>query len=138
VQTQSNETDGQLSPDTRWMAHVSDESGQNGGHRADFDRWRRDAALAWRWQRDVLHLRRQEDDGRWCARNLRAQRAASRCSKPAHLPLFDVNLANPDSLPYQYDVTADGKRFLVNTSSDATASSPPLIVVVNWNGSGTK
>jgi hypothetical protein len=34
----------------------------------------------------------------------------------------------------QYDVTADGTRFLINTTnaSDA-ASSPPLTMVTNWN-----
>jgi len=32
---------------------------------------------------------------------------------------------------HQYDVTADGKRFLVTTTA-AGASAPPLTVVVNW------
>ena len=33
-----------------------------------------------------------------------------------------------------YDVTADGKCFLIDTpASPGVASSPPLNVVVNWN-----
>jgi hypothetical protein len=32
---------------------------------------------------------------------------------------------------FQYDVTADGKRFLNTTN--AAGSTPPLTVVVNWN-----
>ena len=34
----------------------------------------------------------------------------------------------------QYDVTADGKRFLVNTTgADGAKTAPRLNVVVNWN-----
>ena len=35
-------------------------------------------------------------------------------------------------MAFQYDVTADGKRFVVATNV-ATASTPTLTVVVNWN-----
>ena len=38
---------------------------------------------------------------------------------------------------FQYDVTADGKRFLV-VANNAAASSPPLIVVVNWAAASKK
>jgi len=35
---------------------------------------------------------------------------------------------------YEYDVTPDGKRFLVlTTNAPAPASAPPLTVVVNWS-----
>jgi hypothetical protein len=52
----------------------------------------------------------------------------------APVPLFDAHvaaIAAPDSYQY-YDVTADGKRFLVNTNNLAASASPPLTVVVNW------
>ena len=32
----------------------------------------------------------------------------------------------------QYDVTADGQRFLLNVPVDEEASSPALTVVLNW------
>jgi hypothetical protein len=32
---------------------------------------------------------------------------------------------------YQYDVTADGQRFLVNTLVEASPA-PPITVVLNW------
>jgi hypothetical protein len=32
----------------------------------------------------------------------------------------------------QYDVTADGQRFLINTPAEGAASSAPLTVVLNW------
>jgi hypothetical protein len=34
-------------------------------------------------------------------------------------------------LRYQYDVSADGQRFLINTSSQPAASAP-ITVVLNW------
>jgi hypothetical protein len=35
--------------------------------------------------------------------------------------------------PFQYDVTADGKRFLLDTIDSGSASAPLLNVVVNWH-----
>ena len=32
---------------------------------------------------------------------------------------------------FQYDVTADGKRFLITTAGSGAAS-PPLTMVTNW------
>jgi hypothetical protein len=33
---------------------------------------------------------------------------------------------------FEYDVTADGKRFLIDTTGASGAASPPLTVVTNW------
>jgi hypothetical protein len=48
--------------------------------------------------------------------------------------LFDGHIApNADDRYFEYDVTADGKRFLMNTAGGAgAASAPPLTVVTNW------
>jgi len=45
-------------------------------------------------------------------------------------PLFDTRLYD-GALAYEYDVTADGQRFVVNTNV-AGAYATPLTVVVNW------
>jgi hypothetical protein len=53
----------------------------------------------------------------------------------APLALFESHiLSTPGtSTVFQYDVTADGKRFLVNTvASTQGGASPPLTVWVNW------
>jgi hypothetical protein len=48
-------------------------------------------------------------------------------------PLFDAHLSRVSPL-FQYDVTSDGKRLLVNTSvSNGAVSAPSLNVVVNWD-----
>jgi hypothetical protein len=53
-------------------------------------------------------------------------------------PLFDAHLAQVfnDTL-LEYDVTADGTRFLLDTAGGNSVSPPQLNVVVNWS-SGPK
>ena len=47
--------------------------------------------------------------------------------------LFDAHVLNAGTaFQFEYDVTADGKRFLINTTGAAGASAPPLTVVLNW------
>ena len=48
--------------------------------------------------------------------------------------LFEVRLPNqPLGSPFSlYDVAADGKRFLVNTSGGESGAGAPLTVVTNW------
>jgi len=45
-------------------------------------------------------------------------------------PLFRADVPFTTVLD-QYDVTADGKRFLI-IENEANATSPPINVVVNW------
>jgi hypothetical protein len=59
--------------------------------------------------------------------------------KPSFVPgspvaLFDSHTAPRCStyLVFEYDVTSDGKRFLVHGTATPN-SSPPLTVVLNWN-----
>ena len=46
-------------------------------------------------------------------------------------PLFQTSIANVALGLDQYDVTADGQRFLVLVPTDSTGQTP-LTVVVNW------
>ena len=49
-------------------------------------------------------------------------------------PLFQTRVVG--TVRYQYDVSADGQRFLINTASEQTASAS-ITVVTNWT-SGLK
>ena len=52
----------------------------------------------------------------------------------APVALFDAHMVSSGTaVVFEYDVTADGKRFLVATTG-AGASAPPLTVVTNWAG----
>jgi hypothetical protein len=47
------------------------------------------------------------------------------------VPLFQTRIAQPRLALFQYDVTPDGKRFLIN-SLPRQDSAAPLTMVVNW------
>lgn len=57
------------------------------------------------------------------------------------MALFDAHIVHlGNDTTFQYDVTKDGNRFLVNTvaGGSGAAPSPTLTVVVNWNAEGKK
>jgi hypothetical protein len=48
--------------------------------------------------------------------------------------LFEAHLSSPgNGLFEEYDVTPDGKRFLLDTVAGGSGSAPLLNVVVNWD-----
>ena len=92
----------------------------------DLDRGRRTAALG----RELFFL---GSDGMLMAVAVKAvpgDKPQFQASPPQ--PLFEANLAqsSQDSL-FEYDVTADGKRFLLDLSG---SGSTPITVVQNWAG----
>jgi hypothetical protein len=57
------------------------------------------------------------------------------------VPLFDTHLVGLGASQYfNYDVTADGKRFIIdsNVGEAAVSAVPPLTVVINWKAGPTK
>ena len=143
LKTDFNESQGQLSPDSRWMAYTSDESGQREVYVRPFPsgegKWKISTAGGEqpRWRADGRELFYLAGDGRINAVALRALPG----SKPSFEPgvpaaLFDAhiygNAANMQDLS-EYDVTADGKRFLIVAPAFGAAPAPPLTVWVNWN-----
>jgi len=61
-------------------------------------------------------------------------RASLEAGSPVEL--FDAHIVNSgNGNLFEYDVTSDGKRFLIDTTSAGAgaAATPPLTVVVNWN-----
>jgi Tol biopolymer transport system component len=129
VRTEFNERQGRLSPDGRWMAYTSDESGAaevyvqgftgreasgpkikvsiNGGSNP---RWRRDG-------RELFYIAR---DRKLTA--VQVEPAATFAVGVART-LFEVSS--------EYTFTADGQRFLMPTAVGDTANSP-ITLIVNW------
>jgi hypothetical protein len=60
----------------------------------------------------------------------------------APVTLFDTHQVITNNTYFNYDVTGDGKRFLVVTTagsaSSAGPSTPPLTVRINWNAASKK
>ncbi len=123
--------DPQLSPDGRWVAYASNESGRyevyvrpfpGGGEPAQVSnaggaapRWRRDG-------RELFYLTLPPDQS-VVAVPVGVEGGAFKAGAPA--PLFKVELSGND-----YDVSADGQRFLINTTAGVPPT--PLTVKTGW------
>jgi eukaryotic-like serine/threonine-protein kinase len=144
LQTEFDEIQGQLSPDSHWMAFTSDRSGRREVYVRPFPpgdgEW--SISLAGgempRWRGDGKELFYEAADGKMMAVAVKAV-AGAKPSFEAGTPvaLFDAHMVHAYSNNLiEYDVTADGKRFLVNANAPGAAA-PPLTVVTNWQ-SGLK
>ncbi|MBS1807114.1 MAG: PD40 domain-containing protein [Acidobacteria bacterium] len=142
--TEFSESQGQFSPDGRWLAYVSDESGsyeiyvqpftaegklggvkvrvspQGGNH----PRWRRDG-------RELFYV---ATDGQMMT--VAVKTGGTTFEADAPVALFKTHLMpqlfNPTT---EYDVTPDGQRFLVGTLVGKPA---PVSVILNWEAEAKK
>jgi Tol biopolymer transport system component len=136
VNTQFLERHAQLSPDGRWMAYTSDESGQYQIYVQSFPaggKWQvsTSGGIQPRWRRDGRELSYLTEDGQLMAVPIRAGATfeAGTSALLFQTQLFGLGVA--EAYSQQYDVTADGQRFLLNVDmSEAIAA--PITVVLNW------
>ena len=153
--TAFDELFGQLSPDGHWMAYTSDESGQREVYVRPFpaaegqgpalpSRISIAGGEQPRWRGDGKELFFEAADGKVTSVAVNAV-PGSQPSLSAGPPqeLFDAHMVRTENgAQYQYDVTADGKRFLVDSNTSAAASpthsAPPLTVMMNWNAGQKK
>jgi serine/threonine protein kinase len=133
---------GQFSRDGKWVAYASNESGKweiyvtsfpdargkwqvsNGG--GDQPRWRGDG-------KELLYL---AADGKIVAVPVRE---GTNFSTGASAALFQANSRQPVATSEQvmYDVTQDGRRFLINTHV-RNSEIQPMSVVLNWDAESKK
>jgi hypothetical protein len=141
LRSEFNELFGQLSPDTHWMAYTSDESGQREVYVRPFPvgegQWKISIAGGQepRWRGDGKELFFAGSDGKMMGVAVKAV-AGDRPSFEAEAPqpLFEAHLTQSGrDVVFEYDVTADGKRFLLDTVGSGSASTPVLTVVSNWD-----
>jgi Tol biopolymer transport system component len=135
--TNADETFAQFSPDGKWVAYSSDESGQREVYVQGFDPTRVPAKGAgkWlisaggdkpRWRRDGKELYYLALDGKMMAVPIKT---TSVFEPGLPVALFTT----PRTYGWApYDVSPDG-RFLVNTlSATAASNASPVTVVLNW------
>jgi Tol biopolymer transport system component/predicted Ser/Thr protein kinase len=139
LQTPFSETQGRFSPDGRWMAYVSNESGQDQVYVQTIPvsgaKWQVSTSGGGepRWRRDGRELFYVASDQTLMAVPVKFGGAGSGSFEAgAPQPLFPVEPSptNYTALPYQ--PTADGQRFLVNVTGGDTSAAPPITVVLNW------
>ena len=146
LQSEFNEIYGQLSPDSNWMAFTSDRSGRPEVYVRPFPagegEWPVSTAGGQgpRWRGDGKELFFEAADGKMMAVSVAK---AVPGAKPIFEPgvpaaLFDAHMYHLVDFAYEYDVTSDGRRFLINTTEDSGASSVPLTVVTNWQAGSKK
>jgi Tol biopolymer transport system component len=125
--------DSRFSPDGRWVAYQSNESGRFEVYVRPFPgpggKWHVSTAGGGhpRWNKDGKELYYLSLDNKILALPVNLG-ATFHAGSPVEL--FAVH---PTSNPFStvYDVTADGQRFLVNTVA-SDEGSPPLSLVVHW------
>ncbi|MDQ3686741.1 MAG: protein kinase [Acidobacteriota bacterium] len=124
----------QLSPDGRWLAYTSDESGSyeiyvqpftaEGKLGVDKKRISTNGGSQPRWRRDGQELFYVAADGQMMAVK------ASGATFAAPAALFKTRmLTGLLQSGIEYDVTADGERFLIGTQVGEAA---PVSVILNW------
>jgi serine/threonine protein kinase len=130
-----NRTNGQISPDMKWLAYASDESGGWNIYATTFP----SAAGKWqvsigggsepRWRGDGKEMFYLDANGMLTAVSISA---GSSFSSGAPQPLFRVRPRSPISNTdlFAYDVAKDGSRFLVNRYVKPS-SVPPLEILLN-------
>jgi len=134
----SGETRANISPNGRWVAYQSSESGREEVYVQSFppsgSKWQVSTAGGEEpyWRRDgkeIFYI-----SGKMLmAVDVDADEPAFRSGKPA--PLFEVRL-EVDSRRSRYQVADNGQRFLINLPLESTLSEP-ITVVTNWT-SGLK
>ena len=136
LDTKHNETSGVFSPDGRWIAYVSDESGRNQVYvrpfplREGLSSISRDGGWAPRWRADGRELFFLAPDGAMMAAGIRVVNGQVDATVPQRLFVTGLG-STTHELPYA--VTAAGQRFLIPVAADPPGAAP-ISVVMDWPG----
>jgi serine/threonine protein kinase len=134
LQTVFNELQAQFSPDGKWLAYTSDESGTPEVYVQTFPasggKWRisTTGGAEPQWRRDGKELFYLGGDKKLMAVEIK-QGTAFEAGVPK--ALFETRVLALTTFRNHYVVTADGQRFLIN-SGLADSDYAPISVVVNW------
>ena len=145
LQSSFDEIEGQFSPDGRWFAYASDESGRYEIYIQTFPvgggKWQVSSAGGVQplWQRDGHELLYVAPDARLMAVPIRLVQDTHALEAGAPVALFSTRLATGVNIATagfqaraQYAVAPDG-RFLMNIAADEAVTSP-ITIVQNWTG----
>ena len=128
LQTKFNERNGVFSPDGKWIAYQSDDSGS-------YQVWVQSFPAGSKWQvsseggslprfrRDGKELFYLAANGKLMAVEVKANTSGLEFSAPK--PLFETHQTD------RYAVTANGQRFLFSKPVEESASAP-ITVILNW------
>jgi eukaryotic-like serine/threonine-protein kinase len=129
--TRFNETAGQFSPDSRWIAYSSNETGRGEVYVAPFQRPGARVRISSagggspRWRQDTNEIFYLDEN---TLMTVAVRGGDSEIDVGEARPLFQTRMSTRS---FSYAVTEDGQRFLMNKPSEEL-SSTPITLVVNW------
>jgi Tol biopolymer transport system component len=132
LQTPFDKATPQFSPDGRWVAYVSNESGRDEVYVTPFPKpdgkWQisTEGGVYPRWRRDGQELFYSAPGGRLIGVAVSGKGAG------IDVGVAKVLFQNDVALGYPYDVSADGQRFLIISNRNGQAAPDPLTIVLNW------
>jgi Tol biopolymer transport system component len=139
VATEAGEDQGQFSPDSRWVAYKSDAGGGNEIYVRPFPpaesggQWKvsNNGGVQPRWNRSGKELFYIAPDGKLMAAEVSTAGGTFKSGTPQ--PLFDSQIfgGGNTSSAMRWDLTPDGKKFLIITQATENSSSP-MTVILNW------
>jgi eukaryotic-like serine/threonine-protein kinase len=141
LETEFNESQGKFSPDGRFIAYRSDASGRNEVYVQPFPdapsgKWKVSTAggTAPRWSGDGRELFYISPESKLMAVEVSASPVFKAGIPKALFTAITWVNAGPMPGPTPYDVTADGKKFLIITHGVGAGSpgATPITVVLNW------
>jgi Tol biopolymer transport system component len=140
AQTRSDERTGQFSPDGRWVAFESDESGRYEIHVQQFPEPSTrtvvsiGGGLQPRWGPDGKELFYIAPDGQLMTVAVRFSSDGKTIEPASPVPLFRAHVGSTldGGSGVEYIVSADGQRFLMNTLTEEAAA--PITLILNWAG----
>lgn len=134
--TAAEERHARLSPDSRWIADVSNESGPSELHVQPFpptgSRWQlsRGGASQVQWRRDGREIFYVAPDKKLMAVSVTAEGASLTWRDPQ--PLMETRMTGWERSSAgccQYAAAGDGERFLISTARNVAV---PMTIVLNW------
>jgi Tol biopolymer transport system component len=125
---------GQFSPDGRWVAYMSQQSGRLEVYVTSFA----EAGARWQVSANSGTQPRWSADGQtlyFVSLSAQLMAASVDGNGPQFVvkdvkPLFPVNLFVGPRISCGYDIAADGKRILINSAGEAEA--PRVVLIANW------
>jgi len=142
LRTESFEDNGSFSPDGRWIAYTSSETGRLELYVRQFKAAgsvssKGDLAAGGKWQVSKDGAANQQPRWRADGKELfflarQAVMAVDVSSTPVFRPGNPQPLFRLPLTATRWDVTADGKRFLASMPVDAAGDADPITLVLNW------
>jgi len=141
LKTPFEERDGQFSPDGKWIAYQSNESGRFQIYVQPFPGPGRKFQISAnggaqpRWNRNGKEIFYVSLDSKMMAAPVKLSSDSQSLEPGTPAALFPVRIAGgplPGIAKQQYAVSSDGQRFLVNLAVDEGAPSP-ITLILNWH-----